>query len=391
MPAERKSCRRPMKNCIADAGVRGDARRRRMRLLISLLLALLLVVNCGWAADRRTVIEIDNDAFRINGRLTYEGVMWQGHRVEGLLFNSRMVQGIFDDRNPATVSKWNYPDTGRWDPERNTREFLAAMPQWRAHGLLAFTINLQGGSPQGYSKEQPWHNSAIESDGTLRNDAMSRLARILGRADELGMVAIVGCFYFGQDQRLRDETAVIQALDGMCAWLEQGGFTNVLVEINNECNVSYDHAILQPERVHELVARAKTHRAGGRRLLVGTSFGGGTIPNNKVVEASDFILMHGNGVGDPARLSAMVSRARALPAYRPMPILFNEDDHFDFDKPLNNFTAAVSAYASWGYFDPGKSNYLDGYQCPPVNWGINTDRKRAFFDLLRQITDRPRE
>jgi hypothetical protein len=53
--------------------------------------------------------------------------------------------------------------------------------------LLAFTINLQGGSPQGYSREQPWHNSAIESDGGLRNDYLNRLARIINRADQLGM------------------------------------------------------------------------------------------------------------------------------------------------------------------------------------------------------------
>jgi len=69
-----------------------------------------------------------------------------------------------------------------------------------------------------------------------------------------------------------------------------------------------------------------------------------------------------------------------------MPILFNEDDHFDFDKPDNNMVAAISKYASWGYFDPGESNYVDGYQCPPVNWGINTERKRAFFNLVKQVT-----
>jgi len=81
----------------------------------------------------------------------------------------------------------------------------------------------------------------------------------------------------------------------------------------------------------------------------------------------------------------MVKRARQVPGYRPMPILFNEDDHFDFDRPRNNMTAAVSEYASWGYFDPGENNYLDGYQSPPVNWGINTDRKRAFFAKVREI------
>jgi len=69
-----------------------------------------------------------------------------------------------------------------------------------------------------------------------------------------------------------------------------------------------------------------------------------------------------------------------------MPILFNEDDHFDFDKPSNNMIEAVRAYASWGYFDPGASDYVDGYQCPPVNWSINTERKKAFFGLLKEMT-----
>src|SRR3712207_7267903 len=33
--------------------------------------------------------------------------------------------------NPETRSRWAYPDAGAWDAERNTREFLEAMPQWR--------------------------------------------------------------------------------------------------------------------------------------------------------------------------------------------------------------------------------------------------------------------
>jgi len=113
---------------------------------------------------------------------------------------------------------------------------------------------------------------------------------------------------------------------------------------------------------------------------------GGTVPRPNVVAVSDFLLMHGNGVHDPRRIAEMVREARQVAGYRPMPILFNEDDHFDFDKPSNNMIAAISEYASWGYFDPGKSNYHDGYQCPPVNWGINTERKKAFFGLLKEIT-----
>lgn len=335
---------------------------------------------------RRTEVSIHGDAFHINGRPTYEGRTFNGHKIEGLLMNSRMVQGIFDDLNLQTVARWAYPDTGRWDAERNTREFIDAMPQWRAHGLLAFTINLQGGSPQGYSRDQPWHNSAINPDGSLRDDYLGRLERILDSADELGMVAIVGVFYFGQDQRLDDEAAVIRALDSAVDWLLDRGYRNVLVEVNNECNVRYDHEILQPQRVHELIERAAGRQRQGRRLLVGTSYGGGKVPLANVVRASDFLLMHGNGVKDPRRIAEMVRQARRVAGYRPMPILINEDDHFDFDQPLNNFLAAVGEYCSWGYFDPGQSNYRDGYQCPPVNWGINTERKQAFFALLSRIT-----
>jgi len=102
---------------------------------------------------------------------------------------------------------WNYPDTGQWDSERNTREFVAAMPTWRQHGMLSFTVNLQGGNPQGYTHEQPWHNSAFYEDGTRRKEYFRRLQKILDRADSLGMAPILGCFYFGQDQSLRDLVA----------------------------------------------------------------------------------------------------------------------------------------------------------------------------------------
>jgi hypothetical protein len=349
------------------------------------LLAVSAAAICHAASRRKTAVSISQDQFRINGKPTYKGRTFQGKKVEGLLFNARMVQGIFDDQNPETSPRWAYPDTGKWGADRNTREFVAAMPEWRRCGLLAFTINLQGGSPEGYSREQPWITTSVQADGSLRMEAMRRLARILDRADGLGMTAIVGIFYFGQDQRVRDEEAIKRAVQKTVKWIvEEKGYTNVLLEIDNECDVrAYDHEILKPGRVHELILLAKETSLG--RLLVGTSFGGGSIPSSNVVKASDFLLLHGNGVSDPGRIAEMVRKTRGVEGYRPMPILFNEDDHFDFDKPANNMLAAIGEYASWGYFDPGLSNYRDGYQCPPVNWDINTDRKKAFFGFLKQV------
>jgi hypothetical protein len=84
---------------------------------------------------------------------------------------------------------------------------------------------------------------------------VQRLERILDKADELGMVVILGYFYFGQDEILKNEQAVIRAVDNATDWLKKGDYSNVLIEINNECNIRYDHEILNPERVHELIKR----------------------------------------------------------------------------------------------------------------------------------------
>jgi len=82
------------------------------------------------------------------------------------------------------------------------------------------------------------------------------------------------------------------------------------------------------------------------------------------------------------------SFVRADPAYRGQPIVFNEDDHFAFDQPENNFLAATAEHASWGYFDyrMGDEPFECGYQSVPCDWGIHSDRKRGFFGLLNEIT-----
>ncbi len=195
----------------------------------------------------KTSVSIVGEDFHINGQPTYVGRTWKGRRVEGLLLNSRMVQATYDDRNPETAQRWAYADTGKWDAERNVREFIAAMPEWKAHGLLAVTLNFQGGSPEGYSGKQTWLTGAFDNDGALRPEFADRMRRVLDAADAQGMVVILGYFYFGQDQHLRDEAAVIRATDTATRWLLDGGWRNVIVEVNNETNIkAYDHEILRP-------------------------------------------------------------------------------------------------------------------------------------------------
>jgi hypothetical protein len=342
----------------------------------------------------QTEVAIEGADFLINGQLTYPGRFYRDWRVEGLLMNVRCANALFDDRNPETRERWAYPDTGVWDPERNTDELIAQLPTWRQHGLLAIGVNLQGGSPEGYSREQPWDSSGFEPNGAPRPGYLARLERLLQAADRLGMVVILGLFYFGQDERLEDEAAVLRAVDETARWVLERGHRNVILEIANECDVPrYEHGILQPHRIGELVQRAQNISHAGRRLLTSVSFRGGAVPSVQVAALTDLLLLHGNRVTDPDLLARQAEAARAI-AGRPLPLVFNEDDHFNFEQPCNNLLAADRRHASWGFFDAGpgsggagaRGNYRDGYQNVPINWGPSTETKRGFFRLLRELT-----
>ena len=346
-----------------------------------------------------TEIRIHDDDFFVNGLPVCPGADWEGHRAEGLLLNSRMVQATFDDLNPATRHLWDGPE-GAWDPDRNTDACVRAMADWRAAGLNCITVNLQGGSPFGYSKDQPWHYSAFGEDGSLDPHYMQRLDRVLAEADTLGMAVIVGLFYFGQLHRCRSDGAVRRAVAGAIGWLAERGYRNILLELGNEVDIvrdpwGYGDSLVSSHRTPELMEFVRNRIAAcftdGWILPVSTSLKGGSVPSDALLDVLDFVLLHGNGVSDPLRIAEMVRRTRSSPAYRRQPILFNEDDHYGFDAPLCNMTAAISEHAGWGFFDYRRSHedWREGFQSVPVDWSIGSERKRAFFSLVARITGNP--
>ena len=326
---------------------------------------------------------------------TYPGRSWKGHRIEGLLFNSRMANAIADDENPSTRGAWSYAD-GDWDAGRNTREFIAALPSYRAHGLLAVCLNVSGGSPQGYSWHQPWQICGFTPEGALKPDWAARLESVIAACDRLGMVVILGLFYGKQSGTFRDEAAVKAAVTSTVNWLVERNAANVLLEIGNEVDLEnvWAHPIIAAERCHGLIELARQRSNG--KLLVGTSLVTLEAPPAAILAKSDFLLPHGNRVHGPdgpmqpaphgIRLQAR--NWRASPAYRGQPLVYNEDDHFEFDKPDNHFVAAVESGASWGFFDYRRirERFEDGFQSLSVDWTISSARKRGFFGLLKEIT-----
>jgi hypothetical protein len=353
-------------------------------------------------------VSISGAEFRLNGQPTYKGREFEGHRVQGLLFNVRAVQAAFDDANRGTRHLWAYPDTGEWHPDRNTEEFCAALCSWRDHGVSAFTINFQGGGPL-YAPEiyEEFDNNGFTPEGHLKPAYAGRISRVLSRADELGMVVIVGLFYCVHIRKMRDESAVWSAAHEALEFLEATGHRNLLVEMANETSAAFGYEIFLPERAHETIGKL---RAAHPRFLYSTSLVGVNaetgqgMPPASLVEASDFVLLHGNETR-PAQLAAAVQAVKAMPGYElhPKPIVINEDS-----PGLPNLEAAWRNGASWGYFDQGfggaaafagdayvdyrsrprETRYgeLSGFQTPPVNWSINTDLKRAFFRRVAEIT-----
>ena len=375
-----------------------------------------------------TAVTIEDGKFLINGTPTLQGKSFRDVLIEGLLMNSRMANAMWDDENEFTSHLWAYPDTGDWDADRNTTELIEMLPTYKSNGLDCIDINLQGASPLGYYRSdeegltdlrqrihavhpdatdeqiwsgvpnvesQPWISGAFTSSGELKPAFMDRTARIIEACDAIGMVVCLGYFYFGQDERLKDEDAVKTAVDNATMWVLEKGFTNVLIEINNEADVpKYEHEILCPPRVHELIERASNIELKGRRLLISTSFTRRMVPTDQAIAASDYLLLHGNGMHETSELTQSVINTRASEAYLGQPIVFNEDDHFDFEEEDNNFAAALVQRAGWGYFDPGPGaggaaaygDYEVGYQNPPINWTINTRRKESFFWFLKEVT-----
>lgn len=370
---------------------------------------LLLLLFAAPLFSQSTVVGIHGSQFTINGQPTYttaSGFPNADPNLTGTLLNVRAVQALFDDANyPGGGSRehpysskamgavaFDYPD-GKWDPERNTREFIEALPSWRRCGLLAFTVNLQGGGPTDGNygaggPTQPHYNSGFDPEGNLKPAYAKRLERVIAAADRLGMVVIVGFFYQGEDERVKitpDERYVRAALTNGIGFLKSLPHRNILVEINNETSVrGYSHPMLQPDGAVDAVRLAKKVAAG--RLPVSMSWSGGIQPKGSrgddAIRAVDYVMFHTNGK-TPEKVREAIHAMRRW-AGDDRPLLINEDGVSTF-----NLHAAVEEHTGWGFYDQGWNNYLDGFQSPPTNWKIGTPVKWLFFEQVARLSGSP--
>ena len=366
-----------------------------MRVLSPSLIVFVISAVCS----QKTEISIKGEDFYINGKLTYESA--SDESVRGLLLNSRMIQGIFDDYNTTTRKYWYYPDSNIYDPMRNTNEFIGNMSIWRSYNLLSFTLGLQGGRPSrdepcDHCSPQPWINSAFNAkNASLDSKYMQRLQMILSKADDLGMIVILQFFYFGQVPRFENytnNTLIYKSIDNIIEWLLNTSYKNIMIDVANECNErGYIGTILSPNNGSMANTIKYVKNKLGSRFKVGSSFTGGHIPPNDVINISDIVLVHGNGQ-TPQDITNMVNTIRSSDGYskEPKPILFTEDFNTDTTSSSNNMKSAIESHASWGFMTEcngtGNGDYIRFYQCPPVAWSINTQIKKDFFNQVKNYT-----
>ena len=390
-----------------------------------------------------TAVTIQGDQFVINGLPTYSGA---AIAAEGRLLNVRMAQAVIDDFDEDIHPEWHdcaatgkvendFLRAGLWSPRRHTARLIAALPAWRTHGVLAFTVSLQGGCQCGLGVVGPDQTGVLDFNpfgvqGTQCFDhwrgnvdspqarTLARLGSLIRAADDWGMVIILTAFYFGQEDSLADEDAVIAALDGLVAWIVENGFTNVLLEIANESADSpiFSHEILYESQIPVLLDRVRelTDKDGvgdstgfadnpgflfpAGHLLTSVSSPGGLTPPASWLTRVDYVLLHGNQQL-PTGITAMVDTVRVelfslFGDAEALPIVFNEDDgRFQTGPELGfrtlNLEAAFDAGASWGlYFDHYHQSIYPPRFAPWGNAAVVAD---AMFELSQGPGQQPNQ
>lgn len=311
----------------------------------------------------KTALAIKGKKFTLNGQLTYSEIAGSKPEAHGLLMNARFIQGIFDDQaEPQRFAIFGH-DT--WNPEANTDRLIAALPQWYAHGLRAFTVGLQGGGP--VLTLDDWStidNNPFGPDGKSFDPAYAgRLDRLIRAADEIGMAVIVSYLYASQAPRLQDGRAVRNAVIGASRFLREGGYTNVIIEVANEYNLpgfSIHPLVQTDEGIAALIDLARNESGG---LPVGSS-GTGGYANREVAEASDVILVHGNGLHRQRYYNLM----REVQSWGlDKPVVCNEDSPC-----FTQLKVAYQTQTSWGYYN----NHTK--QDVPPDWSVTPGEDTYF-------------
>lgn len=296
-----------------------------------------------------------------NWEKTYGGPQYR-REAAGRLMNLRVAQALFQDEWLKEFA---------FDPEKNTTAVIDALDTYKANGVLAITVSLQGGNA-GYGREFPAIQrataakpgpgkgmlvSAFRPDGTLKDEWKLRLLRLARALDERGMILDLTYFYQGQDEVLSGPKSIRNAVEQATDFLIENDLRNVIVEIANEVDIKgFDHNLYIERNLAELIRLAQARfdvRVAPFRLPVSASTSPAMRLPSSIVEAADLTIIHGNNKPPAFKKSRVL--ALRNDSRTPGPIYMNEDNNGRDTTPENlaleieSLNAVWDSGGSWGY------------------------------------------
>jgi len=332
-------------------------------------------------------------------RKTYAG---RGFRPEaaGLLMNLRVAQAVVHDE---------WLTEAPFDPMKNTQRVVAALDTYKAHGVLAISISLQGAN-QAYertpgikrtrdAKLGPGRGalmSAYRADGSIKPEWLARTLLLARELDRRGMILNLMYLYCHQDEVFENTAAIDRAVRDTTDWLIDNNLRNVIIEIANEHdNPPWDHNRYVPREIGRLIELARERFVAKKakfRLPISASTGSGMKVFDEARGHADLIVIHGNEA-TPEQKRARVAELAADPKM-PGPIYMNEDDNGRATTPetLKRELASMDEVldhggAGWGYM-PWVQLQIWPFRIYQPS-GDATDRDSVYFlSVLTHIRNR---
>jgi hypothetical protein len=177
------------------------------------------------------------------------------------------VQGNRFRINDRVVDLYGIRVASASQSDEFTQALIENLDEYKAHGVNAVTVFLQGSSG-GFA-------DPFSPDGTtLAPDHLTRIKRIIEACDQRGMVVIVGIFYqrvmadVNASRRIEDAEAVRRAVQTTAERLRD--YENLIINIANEQNSTYYESFEpfdfnDPDRIVELCERV--HAVAPTRLV----------------------------------------------------------------------------------------------------------------------------
>lgn len=293
-------------------------------------------------------------------RKTYSGSAFRPSAA-GKLMNLRIAQALFHDE---------WLTEAQFDPDAHTERVIRALDAYKAHGILAISVSLQGGNMAYHRNagdtikrersyklgpEKGAYVSAYRPDGSLKPEWLKRCLRLARELNKRRMVLNLMYLYAHQDEQFESPDAIGRAIVATTDWLIDNDVRNVIIEIANEYDIeAWDHDKYVPQNVAKLIQLARSRfeakKAKFRLPVTASVTGLRALPETG---NADIAAVHGNGISANQKRSG----ARKLfvdPAVRG-PIYMNEDDN-GRETTLANLAeetwsceALYQSGGSWGY------------------------------------------